>query len=209
MIELKKVTKSFGGKLIINELSLTIKDGQIVTFVGPSGSGKSTILRCLAGLEQFDKGEILKNNQPFYPQRTPGTIGVVFQEFQLFPHLTVIENITIALKMTRQQPVEACVKEAMPLLKQFQMWEKREAYPHELSGGQKQRVAICRALVMNPEVLCYDEPTSALDSGLVKDVATLIIELKKSGMTQIVVTHDLTFAEMISDVMITMKEEEE
>lgn len=205
MLELKNITKSFGDRTIINKLSLTVKDGEILSIVGPSGAGKTTLLRCITGLEQVDSGEFLVDGKAFdpYTNRTnDSVIGVVFQNFELFPHLTVLQNITLAPTMVLKQSESEAKAAANKLLDRLNLGDHGEQYPYQLSGGQQQRVAIARALAMKPNVLCYDEPTSALDPNLRQEVEKLILGLKADGMTQIVVSHDLTFAENIADDML-------
>lgn len=214
MLELKQVTKSFGKKKVINQLDLTIPDGSILAIVGPSGGGKTTLLRMLAGLEKVDSGLFLLDGKAFDPtalNEQEQVVGVVFQDFQLFPHLNVFENITLAPKMVLKESKEIYTKKAQHLAQQLGLEEHLEHYPFQLSGGQKQRVAIARAMAMNPKVLAYDEPTSALDPELRQQVENLILDLKKQGVTQIVVTHDLTFAENIADNLLRVnpKKEEE
>ena len=196
MIELKKVSKAFGEKKVINGLDLTIPDGQTIAIVGPSGGGKTTLLRILAGIEKADSGNFYLDGTPFDPfelKTKEQVVGVVFQDFQLFPHLSIFANITLAPKMVLKQSKEEYTKKAKELL---------DNYPYQLSGGQKQRVAIARALAMNPRVLAYDEPTSALDPELRQQVEKLILSLKEEGVTQIIVTHDLVFAENVGDQLV-------
>ncbi|MCM0598829.1 amino acid ABC transporter ATP-binding protein [Periweissella fabalis] len=207
MIELKNIKKSFNGRMILNDINLTINDGDILAIVGPSGAGKTTLLRALAGLGDIDSGEILLDGQQFDPRNSDlknNVIGVVFQDYNLFPNLTVWENVTLApkmvLKMTKQE-LETRIK---PILTHLQLAGKDDLYPFELSGGMKQRVAIARALAMQPRVLAYDEPTSALDPSMRTEVANLLLELKKDGVTQIVVTHDIELANSIADKVFTV-----
>uniref|UniRef100_UPI00403FB58C amino acid ABC transporter ATP-binding protein n=1 Tax=Candidatus Enterococcus willemsii TaxID=1857215 RepID=UPI00403FB58C len=205
MLELKKITKSFGKKTIINQLDLTIPEGTILAIVGPSGGGKTTLLRTLAGLETVDSGDFLLDGKKFDPinlKEQEQVVGVVFQDFQLFPHLSVFENITLAPKMVLKETETVYTEKAQKLAKQLGLEGLLDQYPYQLSGGQKQRVAIARAMAMNPRVLAYDEPTSALDPALRQQVEHLILDLKKEGVTQIVVTHDLVFAKNIADNLL-------
>lgn len=205
MLELKQVSKSFGAKKVIDQLDLTIEDGSILAVVGPSGGGKTTLLRTLAGLETIDSGSFLLDGKAFDPTDTKEqeqVVGVVFQDFQLFPHLSVFENITLAPKMVLKQDKAAYTAKAEQLTEKLGLSDLLGQYPFQLSGGQRQRVAIARAMAMNPKVLAYDEPTSALDPGLRQQVEQLILDLKKEGVTQIVVTHDLVFAENIGDQLL-------
>lgn len=200
MLALKQVNKAFGSRQIIRNLDLSIEEGSILCIVGPSGGGKTTLLRILAGLETYDSGEFLLDGQPFNPSISKEqVVGVVFQDFQLFPHLSVMENITLAPKLALKQSAAESQQMAQNLAQRLGLSQLLNHYPYQLSGGQKQRVAIARAMAMNPKVLAYDEPTSALDPGLSKQVADLILEMKEAGMTQIVVTHDLEFAKRIAD----------
>ncbi|AQP52818.1 polar amino acid ABC transporter ATP-binding protein [Vagococcus penaei] len=202
MLEIKNLNKSFNQKKIIDDLNLTVETGTVLALVGPSGGGKTTLLRCISGLETIDSGELLLDSKPVLFTENRGKIGVVFQDFNLFPHLTVLENLILAPTMVKKLSGEQATIEANQLLERFGLLEHRRYYPSQLSGGQKQRVAMVRALLMTPDVLCYDEPTSALDPDLVDNVAQTILKLKKDGMTQIVVTHDLTFAKKIADKLI-------
>ncbi len=205
MLEVKNLKKSFGNRVILDDVNLTVKDDEILCIVGPSGAGKTTLLRCITGLDTPDSGEFLMDGKPFDPQGTGASdrvIGVVFQDFNLFPNLSVMENITLAPTMVLKQPKNEAVKKAQELLAELGLSTKGNLYPWQLSGGQRQRVAIARALAMKPKILCYDEPTSALDPNLRQDVANIILSLKKGGVTQLVVTHDLDFAEEIADDLL-------
>lgn len=208
MLELKNISKSFGDKVILNNLNLEVKDGEILCIVGQSGGGKTTLLRCISGLEKIDGGQILIDGQIFDPytnENNDSVIGVVFQEYNLFPHLTVLQNVTLAPTMVLKKKKEIAENEAKNLLNGLALEGKEGLYPFQLSGGQKQRVAIARALAMKPQILCYDEPTSALDPGLTATVKDIVLNLKKEGMTQIIVTHDMDFAEEIADNILKVK----
>lgn len=201
MLEVKNLYKEFNNRPILKDISFTLKDGEIMTIVGPSGAGKTTLLRIIAGLETKDSGEILIDGKPY----DPGKVGVVFQDFNLFPNLNVLQNITLAPTMVLKESKAEAEQNAQKLLDQLQMNDREKQYPYQLSGGQKQRVAIARALAMNPRILCYDEPTSALDPNLRKEVEKMILDLKKSGLTQLIITHDLTFAKNVADQMLKVQ----
>ncbi|AYE37481.1 amino acid ABC transporter ATP-binding protein [Companilactobacillus zhachilii] len=208
MLKLENITKSFDGKTILNNLNLEVEDNSILSIVGPSGAGKTTLLRCIAGLEKVDSGTFSLNGKPFDPADESAkerVIGVVFQDFNLFPHLSVMENIALAPEMVLKQDKKTAQKNVDDLLAQLGLTSLKNQYPFELSGGQKQRVAIARALAMKPQILCYDEPTSALDPSLRDTVAQIILDLKNTGITQIVITHDPTFAKKIADQLLEVK----
>ena len=201
MLEVKNLSKEFNGYQILRDISFTLKDGEIMTIVGPSGAGKTTLLRIIAGLETKDSGEILIDGKPY----DSGKVGVVFQDYNLFPNLNVLQNITLAPTLVLKKSKTEAEQDARLLLKRLQMSGREQQYPYELSGGQKQRVAIARALAMKPRILCYDEPTSALDPNLRKEVEKMILSLKKSGLTQLIITHDLNFAENVADQMLKVR----
>lgn len=201
MLEVNNLCKEFNNRPILKDISFTLKDGEIMTIVGPSGAGKTTLLRIIAGLETKDSGEILIDGKPY----DPGNVGVVFQDFNLFPNLNVLQNITLAPTMVLKESKAEAEQNAQKLLDKLQMNGREKQYPYQLSGGQKQRVAIARALAMNPRILCYDEPTSALDPNLRKEVEKMILDLKKSGLTQLIITHDLTFAKNVADQMLKVQ----
>ncbi|MFD1432525.1 amino acid ABC transporter ATP-binding protein [Lacticaseibacillus yichunensis] len=207
MLEIKNISKSFNGKKVLDNISLTIDDQKTLAIVGPSGAGKTTLLRIIAGLTEADSGEFIWNGQPTTPAqlRKDGVIGVVFQGFELFPNLTVLKNITLAPVLQGQSQAEAD-KAAMQLLDELALPEQANAYPFSLSGGQKQRVAIARALALNPQILLYDEPTSALDPNLRQSVANLVKSVQQNGMTQVVVTHDMDFAESVADTTFKVQQ---
>lgn len=200
MLELKQINKSFNGQPVLVDINVTIEDGKTLAIVGPSGAGKTTLLRIISGLETADSGTMIRNGQPTTAQalRKEGVIGVVFQNFELFPNLSVMRNITLAptLQGVDQKKADETAKK---LLDRLELVAQENAYPYSLSGGQKQRVAIARALALNPQILLYDEPTSALDPLLRENVAALVNQFKASGMTQVVVTHDMDFAESVAD----------
>lgn len=209
MLEIKNLTKRFGSRTVIDDLSMTVKDNEIMAIVGSSGAGKTTLLRCITGLESVNTGEFYWNGTQFDPTNTTQKdtmIGVVFQDYQLFLNLTVLGNITLAPTMVKKEPMADVKKYARELLSRLGLEGKENLYPYQLSGGQKQRVAIVRALAMRPKILCYDEPTSALDPALRDEVAQIILDLKKQEMTQIVVTHDMDFAKNVADEIQQVKQ---
>ena len=207
MLELKNISKRFGEKQIISDLNLKVPEKQILAIVGPSGGGKTTLLRMLAGLETIDSGDIIYNGEelPLDELEKRNLLGFVFQDFQLFPHLTVLENLTLSPIKTKNVAKEDAEKKAISLLTRLGLAEHVNAYPYSLSGGQKQRVALARAMMIDPEIIGYDEPTSALDPELRLEVEKLILQNRELGMTQIVVTHDLQFAENIADVLLKVE----
>ncbi|MDK7171374.1 Glutamine transport ATP-binding protein GlnQ [Streptococcus sp. BCA20] len=204
MLELQNINKAFGGKQILTNFSLSIPEKQILAIVGPSGGGKTTLLRMLAGLETIDSGEIYYNGESLAIDELEkrNLLGFVFQDFQLFPHLSVLDNLTLSPIKTMSMEKEVAEKKARGLLEQLGLAGHADAFPFSLSGGQKQRVALARAMMINPEIIGYDEPTSALDPELRLEVEKLILQNKERGMTQIVVTHDLQFAENIADQIL-------
>ena len=204
MLELRNINKAFAGKQILTNFSLSIPEKQILAIVGPSGGGKTTLLRMLAGLETIDSGEIYYNGESLAIDELEkrNLLGFVFQDFQLFPHLSVLENLTLSPIKTMSMEKEVAEKKARGLLEQLGLAGHADAFPFSLSGGQKQRVALARAMMINPEIIGYDEPTSALDPELRLEVEKLILQNKERGMTQIVVTHDLQFAENIADQIL-------
>ena len=207
MLELKNISKRFGEKQIISDLNLKVPEKQILAIVGPSGGGKTTLLRMLAGLETIDSGDIIYNGEelPLDELEKRNLLGFVFQDFQLFPHLTVLENLTLSPIKTKNVAKEDAEKKAINLLTRLGLAEHVNAYPYSLSGGQKQRVALARAMMIDPEIIGYDEPTSALDPELRLEVEKLILQNRELGTTQIVVTHDLQFAENIADTILKVQ----
>ena len=211
MIEIKNVSKWFGTFQVLDQIDETIKQGQVVVICGPSGSGKSTILKCLNGLESFQEGDIIVDGQSLKDPTTNlfklrQKMGMVFQRFELYPHLKVIENITIAPIKVKKVPSKDAAERAQELLARVGIPEQADKYPGNLSGGQQQRVALARALAMDPEIMLFDEPTSALDPEMIKEVLEVMIDLAKSGMTMVVVTHEMGFAREVADEIIFMDE---
>ena len=208
-IEIKNISKNFGKFAALKDVSLSVKQGERVVVCGPSGSGKSTLIRCINGLEIHDAGSItvdriILNHKTKSLEQIRSRVGMVFQQFNLFPHLTVLENITLgpvrAKKVTRQE----ADSRAMGYLERVKIPEQAHKYPGQLSGGQQQRVAIARSLCMEPKILLFDEPTSALDPEMISEVLEVMIELADTGMTMICVTHEMGFARQIADMMVFM-----
>lgn len=211
LIEVKDLKKNFGSLEVLKGINETIHKGEVVSIIGPSGSGKSTFLRCLNLLEKPTSGQVIfegvdiadkKINIDHHRQK----IGMVFQHFNVFPHLTVLENITITPTLEKKVPQKEAEEKAMKLLKQVGLENKAQEYPRKLSGGQKQRLAIVRAMAMEPDVMLFDEPTSALDPEMVKDVLEVIQQLAEGGMTCVIVTHEMGFARSVSDRVLFMDE---
>ena len=207
MIKVKNLTKAFGDNVVLRNISEHINQNEVVCVIGPSGSGKSTFLRCLNRLETPTEGEIylddtLISESNINEVRTK--MGMVFQNFNLFPHKTVLENITLAPIKVKKENAEEAKKTAVELLEKVGLADKKDAYPDELSGGQKQRVAIARALAMKPEVMLFDEPTSALDPEMVGEVLEVMKELAEGGMTMVIVTHEMGFAREAADRVFFM-----
>lgn len=207
MLELKNISKKFKDKEILSNFNLKVEENKILAIVGPSGGGKTTLLRMLAGLESIDSGEIIFNgkNLPLNELEKRNLLGFVFQDFQLFPHMTVLENLVISPIQTMGIKKDEAEAKAIKLLEQLGLENHCKSYPHSLSGGQKQRVALARAMMIEPKIIGYDEPTSALDPELRLEVEKLILQNKKLGVTQIVVTHDLQFAENIADDILKVE----
>lgn len=194
LLEVKNLRKSFDDNTVLEDISLNLNKGDVLSIIGPSGSGKSTLLRCLTNLETPDSGQINFN----------GTFGLVFQDFNLFPHHSVMKNITNAPIKVQKRDKKEVYEEARKLLKRMDLEDKENAYPCELSGGQQQRVSIARALAMNPDILFFDEPTSALDPEITGEVLKVIKDLAADNMTMVIVTHEMNFAKNVSDRIIFM-----
>lgn len=204
ILETRNLKKSFGKLEVLKGISTGIRRGEVVSIIGPSGGGKSTFLRCLNLLEMPDGGQVLFKGQDITDKKLNisqyrQSIGMVFQHFNVFPNLTVLENVTLAPVLEKKIPKDQAKEEAMALLRRVGLGDKADEYPRKLSGGQKQRLAIVRAMAMKPEVMLFDEPTSALDPEMVKEVLNVIRELTRSGMTILIVTHEMGFAREISD----------
>jgi ABC-type polar amino acid transport system ATPase subunit len=209
MIRLEAVRKSFGDNLVLEGIDLEVSAGEVLVIIGPSGSGKSTLLRCVNLLEPVDSGRVFFEGQEITRKGTDVSavrtrIGMVFQQFNLFPHLKVIDNLTLATRRIRRIPRAQTEQRAHDLLRRVGMEEKARQYPHQLSGGQQQRVAIARALMMEPHAMLFDEVTSALDPELVGEVLIVMRDLARSGMTMLVVTHEMQFAREVGDRVVFM-----
>jgi len=209
VIELKNVHKYFGHLHVLKGITNKVEQGEVVVIIGPSGSGKSTLLRCINYLEEPTEGEIVVdgiklNHSATNINRVRQEVGMVFQSFNLFPHMTVLENITLAPKKVRKMPAAEAEEIARELLAKVGLSEKADAYPRQLSGGQQQRVAIARALAMRPKVMLFDEPTSALDPEMIGEVLDVMKQLARDGMTMVVVTHEMGFAREVGDRVIFM-----
>lgn len=196
LLEIKNLKKSFDDNVVLKDISLSVEKGEVLAIIGPSGSGKSTLLRCITGLEEEDSGVI----------DFDGTFGLVFQNFNLFPHHSVMKNITNAPIRVQKRKKDEVFDHARELLKKMGLEDKEDAYPCELSGGQQQRVSIARALAMNPDILFFDEPTSALDPELTGEILTVIKDLAREHMTMVIVTHEMAFARNVADTIIFMDE---
>ncbi|MEN8614396.1 amino acid ABC transporter ATP-binding protein [Dehalogenimonas sp. THU2] len=210
IIEIENVHKRFGRVLALRGVSLTVGKGEVVVIIGPSGSGKSTLLRCINRLEEYESGRIVVDGIPLDSSQNINAVrrevGMVFQSFNLFLHLSVIDNLMLAQCQVRKRCKEEAREVALQLLKKVGIPEKANAYPGQLSGGQQQRVAIARALAMNPKVMLFDEPTSALDPEMIKEVLDVMAALAAEGMTMVVVSHEMGFARAAADRMIFMDE---
>ena len=207
LIKIDSVVKDFGDNRVLDGLSLSVREGEVVVIVGPSGCGKSTLLRCINGLEPIQGGKIT-----FRGQKVDGNsrsivgirqkVGMVFQNYELFPHMTILENIVLSPVLVQKRSRKEVEEEAMQLLSRVGLEEKRDSFPRELSGGQKQRVAIVRALCMHPEVLLFDEVTAALDPEMVREVLDVMLTLARQGRTMVIVTHEMSFAKAVADRVV-------
>lgn len=209
MITVRNLHKHFGDLMVLNGIDEHISQGEVVAIIGPSGSGKSTFLRCLNLLETVTEGEVYVDDERINDPKVDVNkirqkMGMVFQQFNLFPHMTIMENITLAPVLLKKMTKEQAIEKGKELLKRVNLSEKADAYPASLSGGQKQRVAIARALAMNPEIMLFDEPTSALDPEMVGEVLDVMKDLAKSGMTMVIVTHEMGFAREVATRVLFM-----
>jgi ABC-type polar amino acid transport system ATPase subunit len=210
IIEIRHVYKSFKHVQAVVDMSMDVRRGEVLLIFGPSGGGKSTLLRCINRLETVDQGEIvvdgIRVTDPHVDlDALRAEVGMVFQLFNLFPHLTALENITLAQEKVRKRSREEATEIALKLLKRVGLPEKADAYPRQLSGGQKQRIAIARALAMNPKIMLFDEPTSALDPEMIKEVLDVMLDLAREGMTMVVVSHEMGFARAAADRMVFLE----
>lgn len=208
-LKVEHLKKNFGNLEVLKDLNVEVQEGEVVCIIGPSGSGKSTFLRCMNALEEITGGKVIIDDFDLTDpkqdiNKVRENIGMVFQQFNLFPHLTVLENITLAPKELKKESTETSEKRALELLETVGLSEKANDYPKSLSGGQKQRVAIARALAMDPDIMLFDEPTSALDPEMVGDVLEVMQKLAEQGMTMLVVTHEMGFAKEVADRVIFM-----
>jgi ABC-type polar amino acid transport system ATPase subunit len=209
MVEIRHVSKQFTGVEAVQDVSLSLEKGRVMVIIGPSGSGKSTLLRCINQLEEQTSGEIYVDGEKLTRNQKQvnalrSEIGMVFQHFNLYPHLTVLENIALAQRIVKGRSKQEARENALAQLRRVGIAEKADSYPAELSGGQQQRVAIARALAMNPKLMLFDEPTSALDPEMIKEVLDVMLELARAGITMIVVTHEMGFARAAADMVVFM-----
>ena len=209
MINVENLSKNFGDLKVLKNISTTINKGEIISIIGPSGSGKSTFLRCINKLEEPTEGHIYIDGMDLMDKNTDinkirERVGMVFQHFNLFPNMTVLENLTLSPTMVKKESKEEAEKYALYLLKKVGLSDKANSYPTQLSGGQKQRIAIARALAMKPEVILFDEPTSALDPEMIKEVLDVMRDLAKEGMTMLIVTHEMGFAKNVGNRILFM-----
>ncbi|MCL2018880.1 MAG: amino acid ABC transporter ATP-binding protein [Oscillospiraceae bacterium] len=207
LLQIKNITKNFGDVVALDGVSLDVEAGEVVVLLGPSGCGKSTLLRCVNGLEEINSGEIIFDGNNITASGTDWRlvrqkIGMVFQSYELFPHLNVLENIILSPKKVLKVPAEKAVREAETLLARIGLSDKIKAFPRELSGGQKQRVAIVRSLIMHPRILLLDEITAALDPEMVREVLDVVLKLAKGGQTLLIVTHEMEFAKVVADRVV-------
>tara|TARA_R110002072_G_scaffold64203_3_gene159411 strand:+ start:21740 stop:22465 length:726 start_codon:yes stop_codon:yes gene_type:complete len=211
MIELKNINKWYGDFHVLKDVNLKVERGERIVICGPSGSGKSTMIRCINRLEEHQKGELVVdgitlNNNLKNINKIREEVGMVFQHFNLFPHLSIIDNLTLAPIWVKKTPKETAQKEAMEYLERVQIADQAKKFPGQLSGGQQQRVAIARSLCMKPKIMLFDEPTSALDPEMVKEVLDVMTDLAKEGMTMLCVTHEMGFAKEVADKVVFMDE---
>ena len=210
ILHIKNLSKRYGDTNVLKNINISVKKGEVVVIIGPSGCGKSTLLRCLNGLEEIQEGEVLLDDQVVNPNKknlskNREKIGMVFQSYDLFPHLTILQNVTLAPIKVKKRNRREVENEALELLERVGLRSKKDDYPRQLSGGQKQRVAIVRALIMHPEVLLLDEITAALDPEMVREVLDVVLDLAKEGRTMVIVTHEMQFAKAVADRVIFLE----
>lgn len=210
ILHIKNLSKRYGDTKVLKNINISVKKGEVVVIIGPSGCGKSTLLRCLNGLEEIQEGEVLLDDQVVNPNKknlskNREKIGMVFQSYDLFPHLTILQNVTLAPIKVKKRNRREVEKEALELLERVGLCSKKDDYQGQLSGGQKQRVAIVRALIMHPEVLLLDEITAALDPEMVREVLDVVLDLAKEGRTMVIVTHEMQFAKAVADRVIFLE----
>lgn len=210
ILHIKNLSKRYGDTNVLKNINISVKKGEVVVIIGPSGCGKSTLLRYLNGLEEIQEGEVLLDDQVVNPNKknlskNREKIGMVFQSYDLFPHLTILQNVTLAPIKVKKRNRREVEKEALELLERVGLRSKKDDYPRQLSGGQKQRVAIVRALIMHPEVLLLDEITAALDPEMVREVLDVVLNLAKEGRTMVIVTHEMQFAKAVADRVIFLE----
>ena len=210
ILHIKNLSKRYGDTNVLKNINISVKKGEVVVIIGPSGCGKSTLLRCLNGLEEIQEGEVLLDDQVVNPNKknlskNREKIGMVFQSYDLFPHLTILQNVTLAPIKVKKRNRREVEKEALELLERVGLRSNKDDYPRNLSGGQKQRVAIVRALIMHPEVLLLDEITAALDPEMVREVLDVVLDLAKEGRTMVIVTHEMQFAKAVADRVIFLE----
>lgn len=210
LLQVKNLHKAFGTNVVLKDLNLDVKKGEVIVVIGPSGCGKSTLLRCLNGLEDIQSGEILLDGKALRKDGKDITamrqkIGMVFQSYDLFPHMTVLENILLAPRKVQKRQRAEAEQEAIALLEKVGLADRRNDYPRQLSGGQKQRIAIVRALIMHPEILLLDEITAALDPEMVHEVLEVVLNLARSGSTMLIVTHEMAFARAVADRILFLE----
>jgi len=209
ILTIENLQKKYDDFTVLEDINLTVKKGEVVVVIGPSGCGKSTFLRCLNGLEQIQDGHVILDGTVINPESKEQKnhrerIGMVFQNYDLFPHKTILQNVTLAPIKVQKRDKKEAEKEALELLERVGLVSKKSSYPRQLSGGQKQRVAIVRALIMHPEILLFDEVTAALDPEMVKEVLDVVLSLAKEGRTMIIVTHEMAFARAVADRIVFM-----
>ena len=213
LLRIDNIVKDYGNGPILKDLSLDIHKGEVVVVIGPSGCGKSTLLRCINGLEEIQSGEIYLRDQLLTDPKTKWTevrqkIGMVFQSYELFPHMTIMDNILLGPMKAQKRKKKEVLEKAEKLLDRVGLLDRKEDYPRQLSGGQKQRVAIVRALIMDPEIMLFDEVTAALDPEMVREVLDVMLELAEAGSTMIIVTHEMQFAEAVADRIVFLDQGE-